>query len=236
MSDSKDFKWTDELVIEYGLQVKSKIDILKDIEAFKASKQPTKDWEIVRLRDKNGNVWESYLHDGTPHFCGGNYDYVIKTKIPFTFDIESVRRISDNLVFKVGDKDGGGRGKIKNFLINDGKMCVSFENNCALYYLNELRKGKPKEPLFTTADMKNIYEGDTYFYVNSNFTVWEIICPIVAPANNKYPETTFSTKETAKQYILENKPISISYKELTQNLLSSRWEDLRKFFKSKIQP
>jgi hypothetical protein len=97
-----------------------------------------------------------------------------------------------------------------------------------------------KKPLFTTEDGVDVYEGTRVWYVNDNYTfnffdfrqsdrIYIDIC--------KY----FSTEEKAKEHILHNKPVEVSFSEI-DNYLKVLYGDayyptsaLRQFFEEKIK-
>jgi len=71
-----------------------------------------------------------------------------------------------------------------------------------------------KNPLFTTADGKDIFEGDTYYFVFPQFTLGTTK---YALGTMNGALATFSTKEKSEEYILLNKPL------LSLNDLLSVW-------------
>ena len=131
-----------------------------------------------------------------------NKDYKFKNMYPTEFwDIYSVKRISDNKIFTIGDS-------YEDLIIE--KMFMSVDNNIITTY-----KPKVKQPLFTTEDGVDIFKGDISFGVNSNFKLSEV------KHINKlyiYPNVKeFSTKEKAEEYILLNKPV-LSYGDVQEYL------------------
>lgn len=89
-----------------------------------------KDWEIVETSNKVDGV-HCYVKNGCEDFkC----------------EIHSVRRLSDDEVFSVGDEDEYGK-KIEGFLIEDkwiGGMCACFTGNTAHTSIMFLKKKQPK--------------------------------------------------------------------------------------------
>jgi hypothetical protein len=134
------------------------------------------------------------------------------------YSIHSVKRLSDGEVFTVGDKTD--YGVIKKFILEkDNVLEIYFSPD--FYDGNILNKIKKiKQPLFTTEDGVDIFEGDYYHLVyfekgrvglpkgTDLFTV-----SITHKAEALGKEETWSTnckffskKEAAEEYILLNKP------------------------------
>lgn len=97
------------------------------------------------------------------------------------------------------------------------EFAVYYKNKQGIAYetwgkdlMNEFIKSKEHIPLFITEDGVAMYEGDVFWYVNTN--VW-LSCSITANNENieyameinKYK--TYSTKELAEQFLLYNKPV-----------------------------
>lgn len=130
--------------------------------------------------------------------------------------IHSVRRRSDGVVFTVGDK-------IKNNPIDEGFVIeYIWINDSDKIVLANYDKGgrgtrsaylqwaqKIKQPLFTTEDGVDIYEGDEFYCITvpNNF---EVIKRIGGDglAYNEEPvrKRCFSTEEAAEEHIILNKP------------------------------
>jgi hypothetical protein len=122
---SDSFKWTDELVIEFAgdgtRQMREMHQGLMD--AFKASKQPNPEWEIVEGINDKGYVFQ--WANNHPHFM----DDIVGPKC----SIHSVKRLSDGEVFTVGGMisvPGGFWAKITRFeLSKDGKSMAAFSGD-----------------------------------------------------------------------------------------------------------
>lgn len=176
--------WTDELVKDFmvwysGIYANpNPTDQCLDM--FKKSKQQKqKDWEIVK---------QDYITEGSEK------------------QIISVKRLSDNEVFSVGDKIVYGNDTISSFKIIDDAIIAYTSQSPNDYYckLSELKKAK--QSLFKTEDGKDVYEGDTVYIAMvadgsvSNFRMKE--------SDRGFWEDAkmFSTEEAAKEYIVMNKP------------------------------
>lgn len=155
-------------------------------------------------------------------------------------NIHSVKRLSDGEVFTVGDKVFS---EYVNYTINkigivNDKCMVSAlydtnnPNGSRLHYnLNNLKKAK--QPLFTTEDGVDIFEGNVVYYVETEEE--PELCFIVNEYTVlKYPGRfisdkslhSFSTKEKAEEYILMNKPV------LSLNDIFKDVEEMRKGLKT----
>jgi hypothetical protein len=172
---------------------------------------------------------------------------------PF-WKIHSIKRLSDGEIFTVGDKLDckGWFGNITRFVIinNELKIFQQQHINSSKYkplLIQELIKFK--QPLFTTEDDVNIFEGDDVYWININ-TFKKVNCnkynddlgeiSIKSLLSKKYEckAVGFSTKEKAEEYILMNKPClsindvinintngmnkTISFKKEIQNLVKSK--------------
>lgn len=196
------FQWTDELVYEYVCYLRNgnpkglKSDEL--LKQFKQSKQQSnKDWEIIDCISYAG---------GDPHKY--NEEICFSGTKPCT--IHSVRRLSDNEVFTVGDEvktsEHGDRWVIKKIGISEGNGDLYFES---VYGICTFLKGaiKQKQPLFRSENGIDIYEGDSVSAVNS---AWAHLISYNVNReeyeNRKDHCKFFSTPTQAKQYILYNKP------------------------------
>jgi hypothetical protein len=94
-----------------------------------------------------------------------------------------------------------------------------------------IRKNKP---LFRTEDSVDIYEGDSFYFVTKSFLIERITATKL-----KQSDKTFSTREAAEEYILENKPclsindvMSVDYNPV--ETLTSSSEKLKKIVRSRL--
>lgn len=126
------------------------------------------------------------------------------------FEIYSVKRLSDQEIFTIDDS-------INQTLVIEGFTLVNDEikiNLSSIFKdiivdLNSISKTKQK--LFTTKDGVDIYEGDIFYLVMSNFAIVKINTKVIN--SKEMYDNTFSTKEKAEEYIILNKPC-LSYKEI----------------------
>ena len=156
-----------------------------------------KDYEILSLvaseRNPQHKKGSKFLH---------NKDYKFKNMHPTEFwDIYSVKRISDNKIFTIGDS-------YEDLIIE--KMFMSVDGNILTTYIP-----KAKQPLFTTEDGVDIFEGSEYYPVNPLYVYCGKHIARLAKTIDRtnHWETTrnylkfFSTKEDAEEYIVNNIPI-----------------------------
>ncbi len=119
------------------------------------------------------------------------------------WNINSVKRLSDSEIFSIGDNTNG--GIIKSISILGNTLDFKVNGSCFLDGLFKIKK-----PLFTTEDGVDIYEGDSYFLVLKD--KFEITKTFVEVNLQEYfirrstAYWKFSTKESAEEYILMNKP------------------------------
>lgn len=162
------FKWTDELVKEFVCDLlwwnkdepKPKNFTSKEtgshklLEDFKASKQQSvskdKDFEVTAYRYKlNGNVWQKV---NAQRFELPNTQFWLSARDMadgLNYEIYSVKRLSDNEVFSVGDNHSGSSYSnrvVKGFIIkNDEMFIIQYGGNTKLKDAKKI-----KQPLFTT--------------------------------------------------------------------------------------
>lgn len=134
------------------------------------------------------------------------------------YTIYSVKRLSDGVEFKIGNKTdrinnftSGDSGKIHKFYIEDNNLKIGIENFGSIIGIDNIQHAK--QPLFKTEDDVDIYEGDNYytvFFNNKDYsTPWTILGKHKAVKRDLAWSKTckfFYTKEKAKEYIIMNKP------------------------------
>lgn len=132
--------------------------------------------------------------------------------------ILSVKRLSDNEVFSVGDlvnynkKSNYGNWKINNFLLKNNKILSRSENNAICEFIEDLKHvEKIFEKIYTTEDGYNIYDENELLWDTSirnfnslgqtktkYFIQWEL--------NDNKDRFAFKHKANAEKWIEENKP------------------------------
>jgi len=202
---SEQFQWTTAIVVEFFKwkyeKSKASSGLVDDIKEFIESKQPKPEWEILVLNsgllmyERSKNV-----------FINGGHHVTIEWALDNDFYIYSVKRLSDNEVFTIGNKFTGNAGcdlTIKSFEIDVSDIKVwSVE-----YGYWPLRSIKKRVPLFKTEDGVYIYEDMKYWCVAG---VWRTPSVHVCDKDTmKHPREGFkyfSTKEKAEEWIIENRP------------------------------
>lgn len=229
----KEFTWTDELVFEftdyYEGYCKSHGITWTSVaaEEFKKSKAipkevpKEKDYEIISFNTgemiwtlgDNGNYW-------SPYRCS-NYD--INTMLRDGDRIHSVKRLSDNTIWTIGDKVywvdvfeyshtiDKFEVDYKGYMRVTGSVPVPFD-----FPFTQIEKFKERNPLFTTEDGKEIFKGDAYWCVFSNFDIRTYI----AVNHNLNGRWIFSNEEKAIEFVFNNKPT------LSLNDLLSVWGNI----------
>lgn len=211
----EDFKWTDELVKEYLSQFISPLQIIGNtpimqtkIEAFKKSKEPKKEYEIISFKHKN----ELYNLTNDGNYGRRNFiNPASLNHVPEKSEIISVRRLSDGEVFTVGDRVMWGKpcNIIRLFISSNGLMwCdLKYTNGNEYQNANIGCLDKVKEVLFTTEDGVPIYERDTFPVYKVDFAFNILQFAACDACGNSISGKYFSTKEAAEDWILMNKPI-----------------------------
>lgn len=173
-----------------------------------------KTYEIQKLKSKHGRVsnmfnkdkgvgWSS---DDKPHYSIPE-DLVSKGE----HSIHSVKRLSDSEVFSIGDKIGADIFKnnvIEKFDIQNGNMYViTSSGTTPLHLIYHARN-----PLFTTEDNVEIFEGDDYFWLsdlsNYNMVHWNKASKEHSGLEPKH--IYFSTNQAAEDYIVRNKVLFVT--------------------------
>ena len=178
-----------------------------------------KEYEILSFMNEYSSVF--YLLENGNFFHSLNGNYGTHPKVPGTsleemlseeyISIYSVKRLSDGEVFTVGDK------------INDEYTISNFKiGACSdiLVYVNEGGRGwvsfktlyHSKQPLFTTEDGVDIFEGNYFIPVSLTgkygFKPFELcIQKWTTRAHDLTAFKYFSTHQAAEQWIKENKPV-----------------------------
>lgn len=114
-------------------------------------------------------------------------------------------------IFTIGDKTT--LGIITCFRLLDNEIMVDFDNkNSILLRSKQLQHSK--QPLFTTTDGVDIYEGDNCCSImKNNFNIsnykWKPTLKYLNTLKSKIEDNfiIFSTKEKAEEYVLCNKPV-----------------------------
>lgn len=222
------FPWSDDI---RGI-VTDSYEILEEV--------VEKDYEILSFCDENNLNFVHNVHEKSS----------VQALINVGFEIYSVKRLSDGEVFTIGDKINGtisededtrfgpGYVKIISFYEIDNKIGFTMTTgNCTPRYDRLSSIQHYKEPLFTTKDGIDIFEGDKFWMFTSPFNDKDKINIYSQIANGYYLDTkkfTFSTKEAAEEYILMNKPC-LSINDIHKSLVYSiELEKLKKIVKSKL--
>lgn len=224
-----EFFWTDELVKEYAYMILCTQDKsylgkpFMGILDFKASKTKPKEYEILSYRNfKSGNneIHTKKSVSCNPIYFNGFDDNTGEFSRQDCFEIHSVKRLSDNEVFSIGDEVLYKEQYSKPILGFDiyshpqkGKVCriitscYNGTNNEKQYNdILEIQKAKPT--LFTTEDRVAIKEGDTVYPVSNGFETNTVKVDEFWYKNTKqHFKAYFSTEEKALEYINLNKPV-----------------------------
>ncbi len=160
----------------------------------------------------------------------------------YQYPIHSVKRLSDNVVFTLGDGFELKHFKVHPFKITDfytaGKD-MFINNGKGGWNIMNIEKVKPKEALFTTSDGVEIFENDSFWQITEDFILVYIYRVQKFWDNNYFK--TFSTLEKAKVYVFQHKPMPVTWRELTDNFIvngkpNGKYRFLSDFFEDKITP
>lgn len=160
-----------------------------------------KDYEILMYRSKiNTDIY----FDNPEYFSRLNSDW----------EIYSIRRKSDGVEFKIGDKVYNPNCKSQTFIIESFYLdCNNIHLLCGKGHINITKIEHYKEPILITEDGVEIFKGDIH---------WRLIAVIKENRTLTFLEKSdekgafpyrggggkfFSTKEAAEKYLNENKPM-----------------------------
>ena len=173
-------------------------------------------------------------------YGGGEYvqmtlDYCLLKVETGRFTIHSVKRLSDGEVFTVGDNLGSRGNVIKIELIEiSGVLGIVLYFKHSFVLLKFAEKVKQPTVLLTTYDGITITNPNQQIYIcHKNFNRGECFANFISTnPHNLY----FSTQESRDEYILYNKPVSVSIEELTNRIIfqPAQKDLLVAFFKQKI--
>lgn len=214
--DSNEFQWDDKSVAEILAMycaiphADSQRFLSNQIRAFKASKAPSPVIENQWIIDvfKNTTYGNNYM------FNGGGYvdaslmsDTVQSLEFMLSqneYHIHQVRRVSDLVVFAVGDITN--HGLISKLFIS-GNIMVAETNLGAygIYHLSHAPIPQVREVVQKTEDGVDLYEGDLYWGVNTTDFAYGHCSAI--KENKQFERKNFSTREKAEEYINLHKPV-----------------------------
>ena len=182
---------------------------------------PEKEYEILSIRYQYNNC--IYRWDGKKfkYLLGViELDTVLKGYVGLyekgnEIYIHSIKRLSDNVIFTIGDEINNSESskllntKIESFCLNDIYMVKTTSGTQKLESLEHR-----KQPIFKTEDGVDIFKGDNFWSVytpgyTGTFTDWTIKefnkTKLSIWLHDKAIKR-FSTKEAAEEYVLMNKP------------------------------
>lgn len=198
----------------------------------------TVDDTYIWLRDKTTvqNKWSRLGYMTSPY----TYDEMLKHP---NYAIHSIKRLSDGVIFTVGDKvDFHSLHHYTNYKID--AIRFGFRDSNKIYFDLSKNRGDDtyaglaleyaeltKKFLFTTVDGVDIFVGDKYWFVYSWITKEATAHDAIY---HDLPKYYWSTKKAAEEYILFNKPcLSLEdVKKLDPN--NYAWGKLVGLVKSKI--
>lgn len=165
---------------------------------------PNKEWEIVSFVSIHGEVLtldEKKWKYRSETSSISDMDFLLKH-----YSIHSVRRLSDNTVFSVGDSYDGGY-KITAFKITGTTMMYECNDNECFYNIAGLRIPDSQKPPITDLPKQQVVEDKpplSYHWAVQKNT-FHLLDGIIYPLSKPEDWETFSTLEAAEQYIDMNK-------------------------------
>lgn len=175
-----------------------------------------KDYEILEIKGKYGAI-SSYIE---------KLDNDLKDKTIF-----KIKRLSDGEVFTIGDLVGtpGSMYPLKEFKIIDSENtlavhCYKDKIGGSGHYNHRLKNlKKAKQPLFTTEDGVDIYEGDNIiYYIDTKYLNQGVknSSAYICSTSQKGDYLFYKSKEKAEEYVFMNKPV-LSLKDVASIYISA---------------
>lgn len=179
-----------------------------------------KNYEILSFKHLNLNIFvkiisnDCYYYDDKPFYYEGiDQSFTLKKLVDHPeWNIHSVKRLSDNVVFTIGDKvqdsltDNLTDFKIQEIVyFNEGVKIICNAKSGTTMPLNTIRH--IKKQLFTTEDGIDVFENDYITTIHKEDLRILSEGNFVGPFGRKSENYLyFSTLEKAKEYVLMNKP------------------------------
>lgn len=265
MTDINGFEWTDELVKDF-LNFNAKVNGLNPtFEEFKIRKlkelkekdipKDKRDWEVISIKGKeSGKIYKLYngtwldnMSCGFPHDCSKGME-------GSGCEIHSIKRLMDSEIFTIGDKVKYNGEKcnydyyiIDNFFItknNEMLLRSGKEHTSTCEFIGYVDKAKPKVPLFTFTTFDNVVINDPdkkLFGISKGCDCYNVQTAETIVAMKLYGiYNWFYDKEKRNEWVVENKVMPISYKELISefndesHVYSGVSSIIKAFFKKKI--
>lgn len=179
------------------------------------------DYKIISFTNSKGNVWiekgGAFILDGENYEWHSLADMLKYVKSNWV-TIKSVQRLSDNQVFTVGNgmnynKDGTCY-VIEKFTLREGKICINEHNN-DFTIEDWILYVKPTVILTTEDGVEITDRKQTIYFCNPDFDKYDFLVGDLGGGlpRNKY----FSTEAARDEYILMNKPITLTLKEYNES-------------------
>lgn len=228
-------------IFTVGDTVQVRGDRVGVIETF--TKSDKYDTILCQLRYSPKIVENVYLAD-VQHY---NKDYTIlsygNSESLDKYEIKSVRRNSDGVVFTIGDKIQHLNYTTDSY---NAPICriISFGDTVQLIRNHNYQSESSvilkcaqhaKKPLFTTEDGKDIFDGGIYYEIRTG-QGWLISSKHAREGDHRFPSIkNLSTKEAAEEWILMNKPL-ITLKDLYDHSVRNGFDlnELRRLVKSRL--
>jgi hypothetical protein len=166
-----------------------------------------KGWQIVEFASSDVRLIKH--KDGAFGTYGATESELINSS---GHTIWAVKRMSDGEVFSVGERviRNGYEDKVYQFQIDGNNMKVAFHGGdvIGLFDLQTIQKLPPKPlPLFTTNGGIDIFPGQPYWHITSDWTPQMEIATEARREQYKNREmVTFVTESAANEYIFFNNP------------------------------
>jgi hypothetical protein len=197
-----------------------------------------KDYKILSIISTKHNL---IIKEGLIRIINSpkTYTHKYNRKADAPWNIHSVKRLSDDEIFTVGDNIWRKEWSIAAYppisaikINHEDKIIIHTLHSVS--YLPQIMK-KVKKLLFTTEDGVEIFEGDEYFKLYKYpLRLGGIETAFISSGKHFDLFLYFSTKEKAEEYILMNKPCLSINDLLNIGLSFISLKELKKLVKSKL--
>lgn len=170
--------------------------------------------DVIGCRDSNHTLTNIFIYKNELRFLMDFQDYLKHKASSYTLNyIKPVKNYrfttEDGIKIFEGDSYWVVNTKLWTMWKQTARQNTELNKGALAFSKKELAEGYVffnKKPLFTTEDGVDIYEGDDYYRVNTN---WNLATLTMGERfSNSYAGAKFfSTKEAAEEYIDRNKPV-----------------------------
>ena len=213
----------------------------KALKRFKESFKEVGPYEVLSLKADEYTEFTFVLRENGLYSTTEKGSQTLESLLYHNWKIKSIRRISDNEIFSIGDECTS--GIIVGFKFEEegipfsGGLGIKFDNEDVITILDV---EKVKRPLFVTHDGYEMFEGDDYLAVDPEDL--SLVWSVADKESLKSKWLKFANRKSAKEYVFWNAPV-LSLKDVASiypginkehNTPSRQAEQLKALVKSRL--